>query len=66
MQDKTWYSILGLDAEPLFLQDHMLNFFLHYSALSDDGGPSRVDQKYCILFQNIFWNGIIFSDYEKL
>ena len=25
MQDKTWYSILGLDAEPLFLQDHMLN-----------------------------------------
>ena len=24
MQDKTWYSILGLDAEPLFLQDHML------------------------------------------
>ena len=25
MQDKTWYSILGLDAEPLFLQDHMLS-----------------------------------------
>jgi hypothetical protein len=25
MQDKTWYSILGLDAEPLFLQDDMLN-----------------------------------------
>ena len=25
MQDKTWYSILGLDAGPLFLQDHMLN-----------------------------------------
>ena len=25
MQYKTWYSILGLDAEPLFLQDHMLN-----------------------------------------
>ena len=25
MQDKNWYSILGLDAEPLFLQDHMLN-----------------------------------------
>ena len=24
MQDKTWYSILGLDAEPLFLQDDML------------------------------------------
>ena len=24
MQDKTWYSILGLDAEPLFLQDTML------------------------------------------
>ena len=24
MQDKTWYSILGLDAEPLFLQDRML------------------------------------------
>ena len=24
MQDKTWYSILGLDAEPLFLQDGML------------------------------------------
>ena len=24
MQDKTWYSILGLDAEPLFLPDHML------------------------------------------
>ena len=28
MQDKTWYSILGLDAEPLFLQDDMLNWFL--------------------------------------
>ena len=27
MQDKTWYSILGLDAEPLFLQDHMLKIF---------------------------------------
>ena len=27
MQDKTWYSILGLDAEPLFLQDHMLKTF---------------------------------------
>ena len=27
MQDKTWYSILGLDAEPLFLQDRMLNIF---------------------------------------
>ena len=25
MQDKTWYFILGLDAEPLFLQDDMLN-----------------------------------------
>ena len=25
MQDKTWYSILGLDAEPLFLQDDMLS-----------------------------------------
>ena len=25
MQDKTWYSILGLDAERLFLQDHMLS-----------------------------------------
>ena len=24
IQRKTWYSILGLDAEPLFLQDHML------------------------------------------
>ena len=24
MQDKTWYSIFGLDAEPLFLQDDML------------------------------------------
>ena len=24
MQDKTWYSILGLDAEPIFLQDDML------------------------------------------
>jgi hypothetical protein len=24
MQDKIWYSILGLDAEPLFLQDDML------------------------------------------
>ena len=28
MQDKTWYSILGLDAEPLFLQDHMLSVVL--------------------------------------
>ena len=28
MQDKTWYSILGLDAEPLFLQDHMLKRLL--------------------------------------
>ena len=28
MQDKTWYSILGLDAEPLFLQDHMLSRYL--------------------------------------
>ena len=27
MQDKTWYSILGLDAEPLFLQDDMLKDF---------------------------------------
>ena len=27
MQDKTWYSILGLDAEPLFLQDHMLRHY---------------------------------------
>ena len=26
MQDKTWYSILGLDAEPLFLQDRMLKW----------------------------------------
>ena len=25
MQDKTWYSILGLDAKPLFLQDDMLS-----------------------------------------
>ena len=25
MQDKIWYSILGLDAEPLFLQDDMLS-----------------------------------------
>ena len=25
MQDKTWYSILGLEAEPLFLQDDMLS-----------------------------------------
>ena len=25
MQDKTWYYILGLDAELLFLQDDMLN-----------------------------------------
>ena len=29
MQDKTWYSILGLDAEPLFLQDHMLSKLGH-------------------------------------
>ena len=28
MQDKIWYSILGLDAEPLFLQDHMLSNIL--------------------------------------
>ena len=27
MQDKTWYSILGLDGEPLFLQDGMLKVF---------------------------------------
>ena len=25
MQDKTWYSILGLEAEPLFLKDDMLS-----------------------------------------
>ena len=25
MQDKTWYSILGLDAKPLFLQEDMLS-----------------------------------------
>ena len=25
MQEKTWYSILGLDAEPLFLQEDMLS-----------------------------------------
>ena len=30
MQDKTWYSILGLDAEPLFLQDTMLNLLLEF------------------------------------
>ena len=29
MQDKTWYSILGLDAEPLFLQEGMLNEWFH-------------------------------------
>ena len=29
MQDKTWYSILGLDAEPLFLQDHMLSIYIY-------------------------------------
>ena len=28
MQDKTWYSILGLDAEPLFLQDRMLRVII--------------------------------------
>jgi hypothetical protein len=33
MQDKTWYSILGLDAEPLFLQDDMLKWSM-YSCLS--------------------------------
>ena len=30
MQDKTWYSILGLDAEPLFLQDTMLKCTLGF------------------------------------
>ena len=29
MQDKTWYSILGLDAEPLFLQEDMLRTVHH-------------------------------------
>ena len=28
MQDKTWCSILGLDAEPLFLQDNMLKKYI--------------------------------------
>ena len=29
MQDKIWYSILGLDAEPLFLQDDMLRIIFN-------------------------------------
>ena len=44
MQDKTWYSILGLDAEPLFLQDDMLNQRIHLNTLKKskmlyDRGP---------------------------
>ena len=35
MQEKTWYSILGLDAEPLFLQEGMLihNFIFSSNTL---------------------------------
>ena len=29
MQDKTWYSTLGLDAEPLFLQEDMLRIIFY-------------------------------------
>ena len=36
MQDKTWYSILRLDAEPLFLQDDMLSdIFLTFQEVSN-------------------------------
>ena len=42
MQDKTWYSILGLDAEPLFLQDHMLNSCLLQKKIQKSNIPTKV------------------------
>jgi hypothetical protein len=45
MQDKTWYSILGLDAEPLFLQDDMLRVIFDQWPKLHLGLDARSNQK---------------------
>ena len=48
MQDKTWYSILGLDAEPLFLQDDMLKKFSYFVKLWTVWNKTKIHHVKCI------------------
>ena len=60
MQDKTWYSIFGLDAEPLFLQDHMLSKNLLDFTIPDHDTPQLV-LKGKIMVQKIHPRGVIWG-----
>ena len=56
MQDKTWYSILGLDAEPLFLQDTMLkslSVLKIYFELADGLGIHLTFMKFLSTLNNL-------------
>ena len=55
MQDKTWYSILGLDAEPLFLQDHMLKARKITVKITVYFDEIHEIWRNCLLFHQISW-----------
>ena len=58
MQDKTWYSVLGLDAEPLFLQDTMLR---HCTFPCGHAFSFFLQQYPCRLVENTFFSQIDIS-----